>query len=407
LTTLAECETRDGADPLAHFRDRFALPEGVIYLDGNSLGALPRATAGHIARLVETEWGDGLVRSWNAAGWIEAPRRVGAKIARLLGAGDDEVLATDTTSVNIYKLVRAALSADPARHTILTEPGNFPTDLHIAQGIAAEDPAVRVQMAPRESIAAAAGPGTVVLLTHIHYRTGERYDLAAVTRTVRERGGIVVWDLSHSVGAVELDLARDGAELAVGSGYKYLNGGPGAPAFLYVARALQDRLHSPLTGWLGHAEPFAFADDYVAAPRIDRFMCGTPPILGLAALECGVDLHLEADMRLIAAKGQDLCDLFIELVDGKGLDLELITPRDRGARGSHVSYRHPHAYAVMQALIARGVIGDYREPEVIRFGFAPLYNTFAETWRAAEALGEVMTSGAWDKEAFRVRARVT
>ena len=407
MTTLAECETRDGADPLAHFRDRFALPEGVIYLDGNSLGALPRATAGHIARLVETEWGDGLVRSWNAAGWIEAPRRVGAKIARLLGAGDDEVLATDTTSVNIYKLVRAALSANPARHTILTEPGNFPTDLHIAQGIAAEDPAVRVQMAPRESIAAAAGPGTVVLLTHIHYRTGERYDLAAVTRTVRERGGIVVWDLSHSVGAVELDLARDGAELAVGSGYKYLNGGPGAPAFLYVARALQDRLHSPLTGWLGHAEPFAFADDYVAAPRIDRFMCGTPPILGLAALECGVDLHLEADMRLIAAKGQDLCDLFIELVDGKGLDLELITPRDRGARGSHVSYRHPHAYAVMQALIARGVIGDYREPAVIRFGFAPLYNTFTEAWRAAEALGEVMTSGAWDKEAFRVRARVT
>ena len=407
MTTLAECEARDAADPLAHFRERFALPEGVIYLDGNSLGALPRATAGHLARLVETEWGDGLVRSWNAAGWIEAPRRVGAKIARLLGAGDDEVLATDTTSVNIYKLVRAALSADPARHTILTEPGNFPTDLHIAQGIAAEDPAVRVQMAPRESIAAAAGPGTVVLLTHIHYRTGERYDLAAVTRTVRDRGGIVVWDLSHSVGAVELDLARDGAELAVGSGYKYLNGGPGAPAFLYVARALQDRLHSPLTGWLGHAEPFAFADDYVAAPRIDRFMCGTPPILGLAALECGVDLHLEADMRLIAAKGQDLCDLFIELVDGKGLDLELITPRDRGARGSHVSYRHPHAYAVMQALIARGVIGDYREPEVIRFGFAPLYNTFTEAWRAAEALGEVMTSGAWDKEAFRVRARVT
>ena len=407
MTTLADCQARDAADPLAPFRERFALPEGVIYLDGNSLGALPRATAGHIARLVETEWGDGLVRSWNAAGWIEAPRRVGAKIARLLGAGDDEVLATDTTSVNIYKLVRAALSANPARHTILTEPGNFPTDLHIAQGIAAEDPAVRVQMAPRESIAAAAGPGTVVLLTHIHYRTGERYDLAAVTRTVRERGGIVVWDLSHSVGAVELDLARDGAELAVGSGYKYLNGGPGAPAFLYVARALQDRLHSPLTGWLGHAEPFAFADDYVAAPRIDRFMCGTPPILGLAALECGVDLHLEADMRLIAAKGQDLCDLFIELVDGKGLDLELITPRDRGARGSHVSYRHPHAYAVMQALIARGVIGDYREPEVIRFGFAPLYNTFTEAWRAAEALGEVMTSGAWDKEAFRVRARVT
>jgi kynureninase len=407
VTTLHDCEARDAGGPLAHFRERFALPDGVIYLDGNSLGALPRATAGRLARVIEAEWGEGLVRSWNAADWVDAPRRVGAKIARLLGADGDEVLVADSTSVNIYKLVRAALSADPARHTILTEPGNFHTDLHIAQGIAAEDPGVRVQLAPREAIVAAAGPGTVVLLTHVHYRTGERYDLPAVTRAVGERGGIVVWDLSHSVGAVELELAAAGAELAVGGGYKYLNGGPGAPAFLYVARHLQARLNSPLTGWFGHAEPFAFSDDYVPAPGIERFHCGTPPILGIAALECGVDLILEADMRQLAAKGQALCDLFIERVDALCPDLELVTPRDRAARGSHVSYRHSQAYAVMQALIARGVIGDFREPDVIRFGFAPLYNTFADAWRAAEVLADVLDGHAWEAPAFQVRSRVT
>jgi kynureninase len=401
--SLADCEARDAADPLAPFRDRFALPEGVIYLDGNSLGALPRATAGHLARVIEAEWGTGLVRSWNDADWYGAPRRVGAKIARLIGARDDEVLVADSTSVNLYKLLRAALSADPARHTILTEPGNFPTDLHIAQGIAAEDPAVRVQLAPRETLVEATGPGTVVLLTHVHYRTGERYDMAAVNRTVAERGGIVLWDLSHSVGAVELDLAAAGVELAVGSGYKYLNGGPGAPAFLYVARHLQDRLNSPLTGWLGHVEPFAFADDYVPAPGLDRFLCGTPPILSLAALECGVDLILEADMGQLAAKGQALCDLFIERVDALCPDLELVTPRDPSVRGSHVSYRHAHAYPVMQALIARGVIGDYREPGVIRFGFAPLYNSFADAWRAAQVLAVVLDTGAFDVTAERAR----
>jgi kynureninase len=407
LTTLSDCEARDAADPLTRFRERFALPEGVIYLDGNSLGALPRATAGHLARVIEAEWGAGLVRSWNEADWVDAPRRVGAKIARLIGAHDDEVLVADSTSVNIYKLVRAARSADPARHTILTEPGNFHTDLHIAQGIAAQDPGVRVQLEPREAIVASAGSGTVVLLTHVHYRTGERYDLPAVTRAVGERGGIVVWDLSHSVGAVELDLAAAGAELAVGGGYKYLNGGPGAPAFLYVARDLQTRLNSPLTGWFGHAEPFAFCDDYVPAPGIDRFHCGTPPILGIAALECGVDLMLEADLTLLFAKGQALCDLFIEQVEARRPELELVTPRDPQQRGSHVSFRHPHAYPVMQALIARGVIGDFREPDVIRFGFAPLYNTFAEAWRAAEALAEVLDSRAWDDAAFKVRSRVT
>ena len=401
MTTLADCQARDAADPLAPFRDRFSLPEGVIYLDGNSLGALPRATADRLAQVIEAEWGIGLVRSWNEADWIGAPRRVGAKIARLIGAREDEVLVADSTSVNIYKLLRAALSADPARHTILTEPGNFHTDLYIAKGIAAQDPGIRVRTEPREALVEAAGPGTVVLLTHVHYRTGERYDMAAINRTVRERGGIVVWDLSHSAGAVELDLAAAGAELAVGCGYKYFNGGPGAPAFLYVARASQPKLASPLSGWLGHAEPFAFADDFVPAPGIDRFMCGTPPILSLAALECGVDLMLEAEMAPLAAKGQALCDLFIEQVEARCPELELVTPRNSNARGSHVSFRHPHAYAVMQALIARGVIGDYREPHIMRFGFTPLYTSFADVWDAVEILKDILDQSAYDVDAAR------
>ena len=405
--TLQDCEARDHADPLAKFRDRFALPEGVIYLDGNSLGALPRATAAHLAQVIENEWGTGLVRSWNDADWIDAPRRIGANIARLIGAQADEVLVADSTSVNIYKLLRAALSADPARHTIVTEPGNFPTDIYIAHGIAADDPGVRVNMAPREGIVDASGPGTVVLLTHVHYRTGEMYDMAAVNRAVKERGGIVVWDLSHTVGAVELDLAAAGAELAVGCGYKYLNGGPGAPSFVYIARPLQARLNSPLTGWLSHAQPFAFADDYETASGIDRFMCGTPPILSFAALECGVDLYLEADMALVAAKGQQLCDVFIEQVEARCPNLKLVTPRDPKVRGSHVSFRHEHAYAVMQALIARGVIGDFREPDVLRFGFAPLYNTFTDAWRGADVLVEVLDARAWDDAAFNVKSRVT
>lgn len=407
--SLSDCEARDAADPLAPLRDRFALPAGIIYLDGNSLGALPRATAGRMAEVIGAEWGEGLVRSWNDAEWIDAPRRVGAKIARLLGAADDEVLVADSTSVNLYKLLRAALSADAGRRTILTEPGNFPTDLYIAQGIATERPGVTVRTVPRDDIVAAVDAGTVVLLTHVHYKTGAMFDMAFVTRAVSEKGGIVVWDLSHSVGAVELDLAAAGAELAVGSGYKYLNGGPGAPAFLYVARRLQACLDSPLTGWMSHAAPFAFADEYAAAPGIERFLCGTPPILGLAALECGVDQFHETDMAVAAAKGQALCDLFIEQVAARcaGTPLELVTPRDRGARGSHVSYRHPQGYAVMQALIDRGVIGDFREPDIIRFGFAPLYNGFADVWRAAEVLAEVLKSRAWDGRQGTGRARVT
>ena len=384
----------DARDPLAAFRARFLLPDATIYLDGNSLGALPRATPDHVARVVQEQWGQGLIRSWNAADWIGAPLRVGAKIARLIGARDDEVIVADSTSVNLYKLLAAALAASPDRRVILSETGNFPTDLYIAQGLAAARDVV-VRTLPRGDILAAAGQQTIVLLTHVHYKTGERFDLAAVTQALQAKGALVVWDLAHSAGAVELDLNAAGVQLAVGCGYKYLNGGPGAPAFLYVARDLQPGLASPLTGWMGHATPFAFGADYAPAEGIRRFLCGTPPILSLAALECGVDLSLEADMAELGRKSARLCSLFIDCVETRcaGMGLTLLTPRDAAARGSHVSFAHPDGYAVMQALIARGLIGDFRDPDVMRFGFAPLYVGYEDAWLAAELLGEVLAEG--------------
>ncbi len=390
---LPQARALDAQDPLAAFRSRFALPEQTIYLDGNSLGALPRATPERVARVLRDEWGHGLIRSWNAAGWIGAPQRVGAKIARLIGAQEDEVIVADSTSVNLYKLLSAALAATPRRHVILSETGNFPTDLYIAQGLAAEREDVVVRTLPRREILEAADANTIVLLTHVHYKTGERFDLAAVTHALQGKGALVVWDLAHSAGAMALGLNAAGVQLAIGCGYKYLNGGPGAPAFLYVARDLQPKLASPLTGWMGHATPFAFSADYAPAEGIRRFLCGTPPILSLAALECGVDLALEADLAELGRKSARLCDLFIACVEATCAGLTLLTPRDAAARGSHVSFAHPDGYAIMQALIARGVIGDFRDPDVMRFGFAPLYIGYEDVWQAAQALREVLADG--------------
>jgi kynureninase len=397
----------DAEDPLAAFRGRFELPEGVIYLDGNSLGALPSATPERLAQVTRQEWGQGLIRSWNTAGWIGAPQRVGGKIARLIGAEADEVIVADSTSVNLYKLLSAGLAASPGRRVILSEPGNFPTDLYIAQGIAAADPSVSVRTLPRDEIVAAAGPDTLVMLTHVHYKTGQKFDMLAVTQAVQAKGGMILWDLSHSAGAVALELSAAGVDLAVGCGYKYLNGGPGAPAFLYVAQRHQAALRSPLSGWMGHAAPFAFGDDYVPAPDLKRFLCGTPPILSLAALECGVDLFLEADMAAVAEKSQRLGDLFIAWVEAHCPGLTLLTPRDAAARGSHVSFAHPNGYAVMQAMIARGVIGDFREPDAMRFGFAPLYIGYADVWRAVQILKDILETRAWDDPRHAARAAVT
>ncbi len=400
----------DAEDPLRRFRDRFQLPSGVIYLDGNSLGPLPRATPGRIAEVVGAEWGEGLVRSWNTAGWIEAPARVGAKIARLNGAQAHEVTVADSTSVNLFKLLAAAMAAQPGRDVILTEAGGFPTDLYMAQGLAAFAPHLRVRSVPREAVQAAIDAEVgVLLLTHVHYKTGAAFDMTALTRAAQDRGALMLWDLSHSTGAVAVDLEAAGADLAVGCGYKYLNGGPGAPAFLYVAERHQARLRSPLCGWMGHAAPFEFGDDYRPAPSLARFLCGTPPMLSLAALEVGVDLMLEADRTEMFAKSQRLCSLFIARVEALcgELGLQLETPRDPAVRGAHVSFSHPHGYAIMQALIARGVIGDFRARDILRFGFPALYVSYEDVWAAADVLHDVLASQAWRDAAFQVRTAVT
>lgn len=399
----------DEKDALRPFRDCFVLPEGVIYLDGNSLGALPRATAARLDQVVRQEWGQGLIRSWNDHAWVDAAGRVGDKIAPLIGAAAGEVVVADSTSVNLFKLLMAAAAARPNRKIILSEAGNFPTDLYIAEGVAALLPDHRLRAVESEDLIASIRPDVaVLLLTHVHYKTGHKHDMAAITRRADECGALVIWDLSHSAGAVEVDLAAAGAELAVGCGYKYLNGGPGAPAFLYVARHLQKELKSPITGWFGHSRPFAFAAEFAPAQDINRFLSGTPPILGLTALEVGVDLMADAPRDLLFAKSRQLSSLFIEWTDScSDRALQLASPRDQKLRGSHVSYRHPDGYPIVQALIGEGVIGDFRAPDILRFGFAPLYLSFADAWNAAAALREILASRGWDEDRFRRRAKVT
>lgn len=401
----------DAADPLRDFRARFVLDPALIYLDGNSLGALPRATAARLAEVVEHEWGEGLIRSWNTHDWFNAPRRVGAKIARLIGAGAHEVLVADSVSVNLYKLIVAALQARPGRHTVLSEPGNFPTDLYmIESALRTMDAGHRLRLVPRGELAGAIDDDTaLVLLTHVHYKTADVFDMAAVTAQAQARGALVLWDLSHSVGALPVDLNGANADLAVGCGYKFLNGGPGAPAFLFVAERHQGGLQSPLGGWMGHARPFDFVDGYEAAPGIARFGCGTPSILAIAALESGVDLHLSADMEAVARKSRALAELFIDLVEARcaQFGIALVGPPRGAPRGSHVSFRHPRAYEIVQALIARNVIGDFRAPDVMRFGLTPLYLRFADIQRAVEELHAVMTTDEWREPRFSERRAVT
>ena len=397
----------DAADPLAGYRARFVLPEGVIYLDGNSLGALPKATPKRVQELVEQEWGVGLIRSWNSAGWFEAAGRVGAKIAPLIGASPSEVIACDSTSVNLFKLIAAALQMRPGRKVVLSEPGNFPTDLYMIAGLEAQGLATR-RLAERERLVEVLdGDVALLMLTHVHYKTGAMHDMVALTRAAHEAGALVLWDLSHSTGALPVDLNGAGADFAVGCGYKYLCGGPGAPAFAFVAERHQASLQQPLTGWFGHAAPFAFSDDYVSAPGIDRLQCGTPPVLGLAALEVGVDLIAEIGVAQLYAKSQALSEFFLESLMAHGVMLELVSPARAGDRGSQLSFRYPEAYAICQALIARGVIGDFRAPDVLRLGFAPAYLSFAAIAAAARHLAEVLASGEWQRPEFNSRAAVT
>lgn len=404
----ASIQELDEKDALRHFRERFTLPPGAIYLDGNSLGALPAGTAPRLAEVVTKEWGQGLIRSWNDRDWVGASRRVGDKIASLIGADAGEVVVADSTSVNLFKLLMAAAAARPKRKVILSEAGNFPTDLYIAQGIAALLPRISLHAVDTDAIWDAINEDVaMLLLTHVHYKTGHKHDMARITRRAHDVGALVIWDLSHSIGAVEIDLDAAGADLAVGCGYKYLNGGPGAPAFVYVAKHLQKDLLSPITGWFGHSAPFDFTESYRPASGINQFLSGTPPILGLMALEVGVDLLAEAPRDLLFHKSRALCSLFIELADSHCPGVEVVTPRDPEARGSHVSLRHKDGYPIVQALIAEGVIGDFRAPDIMRFGFAPLYLSYANVFQAAAALCDVLATGKWDDDRFRKRARVT
>lgn len=408
--TLQDCQALDRDDPLAPFRDRFDLPDGLVYLDGNSLGVLPRATKARLAQVVAQEWGTDLIRSWNSAGWITLPQRVGALIAKVIGAEGDEVVAADSTSVNLFKLIAAAVRMRPGRRVVLSEPGNFPTDLYMVQGLAELlGGQVELRLAGRDRIAdALTDDVALLLLTHVHYKTGAIHDMRGLTERAHAAGALTLWDLSHSAGALELSLSADGADFAVGCGYKYLNGGPGAPAFLYVAKRHQESVRQPLSGWMGHAAPFAFTDDYVPAPGMARQLCGTPSILGLSALEEGVRIMADADMAQVRAKSRRLGDLFLALVEQRlpGA-FGIACPRDSALRGSQVSLTHPEGYAIVQALIARGVVGDFRAPDELRFGFTPLYLCHTDVWYAVDNLVSVMAGKEYAESQFQQRAAVT
>lgn len=401
----------DREDPLGRFRDAFDLPSGVVYLDGNSLGPLPKRTLARMIEATREEWGQSLIRGWNDHGWIGLPQRVGDAIARIVGAVPGEVIAADSTSVNLFKMLAAACALRPRRRVILTEARNFPTDIYIAEGLvsllAAE---YEVRPVEREELTDAIDETVaVVMLTQVDYRSGEMHDMKAMTAQAHMAGALVLWDLSHSAGAVPVDLNDANADFAVGCGYKYLNGGPGAPAFLYVAQRHQAAARQPLSGWMGHAAPFAFERTYRPADGIARHLCGTPSILALTALEEGVALMLEADMEEIRRKSILLTETFIALVEQEcfGHGFSLASPREASRRGSQVCLRHPDAYAIVQALIGRGVIGDFREPDILRFGFAPLYIGFRDVWSAVAVLSDVMESGDWDRPEFKTRAAVT
>jgi len=406
--TLEEARQLDTSDPLAFARDRFRLPEGVIYLDGNSLGALPKAAPGALANTAERQWGEDLIASWNRHGWIDWPMRIAAKLAPIVGAKAGQLLIADSTSVSLFKLLAAAARARPTRKTILSRQANFPTDLYVAQGLA-DMLGLNLKAMPADEVLNAIDEDTaVVTLTHVDYRSASIYDMRAVNDAAHAAGALAVWDLSHSAGAIELDLDGSGCDLAVGCGYKYLNGGPGAPAFIYVAERLQGELANPLQGWMGHAEPFAFVDDYRPGEGIARFLTGTPSILAMAALEAGIDTFDGIAMARLAAKSRKLSKLFIDEVEGRcGSEVRLASPRDPAQRGSHVVFAHREGYAVMQALIARGVIGDFRMPDLMRFGFTPLYNCYADMVRAADILADILKTREWDQPRFKARAKVT
>jgi kynureninase len=432
MTTLKDCQQLDSGDVLRPLRDLFFIPEGLIYLDGNSLGVMPKSAAARAAEVVSQEWGQGLIRSWNTAGWFDLPQRLGNRIAPLIGAGPDQVVVTDSTSINLFKVLSAALSIvahdSTARRTVVSERNNFPTDLYIAEALCKERGFTLKLVEPDEIDAALDDTLAVLMLTHVNYRTGAMHDMPSVTAAAHGAGALVVWDLAHSAGAAPVDLVGAGADFAVGCGYKYLNGGPGAPAFVWVHPRHAERFWQPLAGWWGHASPFAFTPDYRPAPGINRYLCGTQPILSLSLLECGLDAFQAAEpsggLAALRAKSLALTDLFIALVEERcdGFGLGLATPRSHAQRGSQVCLTREDgaggalgsgAFAIMQALIARGVIGDYRagdggvHKDILRFGLTPLYTSFSDVWHAVEHLQQVLATEEWMRPEFNRKHAVT
>jgi len=409
---LAEIEAMDAADPLRATRDRFVLPEGVIYLDGNSLGAASINVFDEIEAAAKQEWARDLIRAWNTARWFDMPVDLGDRLGRLIGAAPGQSVVCDTTSINIYKVLHAALAMRPERSVIVAEGDSFPTDLYMAEGVASTRPGsvLRLEGVDAPTIEELVDDRVaVILVNHVNYKSGRLRDMAALTRKAHEAGALIVWDLCHTAGALPVDLDGSNADFAIGCTYKYLNGGPGAPAFIYAAKRHHGDIRQPLSGWWGHARPFAFEQGYTAGTGIRRFLCGTQPVLSMRALKGALDLWDDVDMTAVRRKSVALTDLFIRLVEGKcgGFGLELESPRNGAERGSQVSFTHPHGYQVMRALIERGVIGDFRAPSTMRFGFTPLYVSYRDVWHAVGVLEDILRTGAWREARFAVKTTVT
>ncbi|MGK8207825.1 kynureninase [Burkholderia cenocepacia] len=409
MSTRESCIALDEIDTLAHCRSLFDLPPDTIYLDGNSLGAMPACVPSRLKQAVEREWAHGLIRSWNDADWYPAPQRAGNRIGSLIGAGPDEVIVADSTSVNLFKVLVAAMRLRQGRRVILAERSNFPTDVYIAQSVAELMGGELRCVDPEEIPSAIDDSVAIVSLTHVNYKTGRRYDMESITRQAHEAGALIVWDLCHTAGAMPVHLNRFGVDFAVGCGYKYLNGGPGAPAFVFVAKRHLPHVRQPLTGWHGHSTPFEFTHDYAPHPGIERMLTGTAPQLGVLALESALEVFDGIDLEAVREKSIALGNLFIDLADRElaGMGCTLASPRDAHVRGSQVSLAHEHGYPIMQALIARNVIGDFRAPDILRFGFAPLYVRYVDIWDTIAALKDILVTRAWDTPEFRSPKSVT
>lgn len=415
MITFEQCQQWDAEDELANLKSQFDLPQGVIYLDGNSLGAKPIKAMDCAQQVINQQWGTDLINSWNKAGWWDLPVRLGNKIGQLVGARENETVVTDTTSMNLFKVLATAigiLQQHPTRKTIIAERDSFPTDLYMIEGfMALINQGYKLQLIdqPEDLPQYLDEQTAVVVLSHVNYRTGYLHDMAAVNQQAHAQGALIIWDLCHSIGAVPIDLNGSNSDFAIGCTYKYLNGGPGSPAMLWVHSRYQTAFNQPLSGWWGHAKPFAMDVSYTPADNVRRYLCGTQPIVSMSLVECGVDIFLQTDIQALRQKSLRLTDVLIQLLEQEcaGYDLTLITPREHLHRGSHISVRHPHGYAIVQALIARGVIGDYREPEVIRLGVTPLYLSFCDIWQAVQHLKQVLVSQEWAQPQFQTRRQVT